>query len=75
MKSLLVRLMTGGRVEVGEMFSVGDRHVCCAPVVLACRAWRPFVSNGRMFAIERLLESGLTPHACDPSKSTPEPDF
>lgn len=28
-----------------------------------------------MFMNERLLESGLTPHACEPSKSIPEPDF
>lgn len=65
----------GGRVDVGEIFSVGDKGVCCGPVAIACRVEATLVSNGRALAKERLLGSGLAPHACDPSKSIPEPDF
>ena len=74
-KSLDVRLIVGGRVEVGDRFSFGDKHVLFEPEVVACRSSRLLVASGRDPEKERLFESVRKPHACEPSKSMPEPDF
>lgn len=73
-KSLFVRLIVGGRDDIGDMFSVGDKHVWCGPAAAGCRV-STLLMSGRMAGKERLLESDRKFHACDPSKSCPEPDF
>lgn len=74
-KSLFVRLIVGGRDDIGDMFSVGDKQVRRAPLVAGCRASTLLVSSGRMPVKGRFFESDRKFHACDPSRSEPEPDI
>jgi hypothetical protein len=55
------------------MVSVGDKHVWCGPLAAGCLVSTVFRSCG--FGKERSFESDRKFHACDPSKSEPEPDL